>query len=189
MKVSSLALGSSILFFSACTVSRLSKQDLAWQPYLVNDKIIFESSKGEIDSVKIESIEKYNNPDDPLALFPNRVQTLFVVTKHGSIAEFNATKYGSEIEFQLRLGKNNLKYPSISLSLENGGIEKEEMVDFDSKRCYKITARQSYSNLQDMPFDLKYIYWSKQYGYLGLEFKDGYTWKLKSLIREGRNVF
>ena len=163
----------------SCRTYKISQNDLKWQPYKDGDVLVFESNKGELDTITIRSIEKYTNPDDPLAVFPNKLQSLFVIAQK-SVIEMRANKGGTSIHFTIRLGINHLKYPSTVVD-----VKELENVKMKEGR-YIIEAKEYYDNMKDVPFDLRYIYWSKEYGYLGLEFKDNYIWSLKSFIRDGK---
>jgi len=171
-----------LLFFSCEAYNKLSKSDLEWQPYKEGDKLIFESNRGELDTIQIEEIKIYSNPNDPLAVFPKMRQTLFVIGER-SILEMRAGENGSYIEFTVRLGSNNLKYPNVVLNIK----EMNEM-NQDQNNQYKIEAKEYYDNMKDRVFDLRYIYWSKKWGYMSLKFKDNYEWHLKSFIRDGKNI-
>jgi hypothetical protein len=176
-----------IMSLFSCRKYRLSDSDLVWQPYKVGDQLIFESNRGERDSITIKSIETHTNPDDPLAVFPSNKETLFVVD-NAEILKLEAEKNGSYVQFRLRLGDNSLVSPWVLLDLNRTEIDRLEITDFSNKKVYKIMAKESKESLKDRPFDLRYIYWSKEYGYLGLEFKDGYIWKLKSFNRDKENI-
>ena len=187
MKIRIIVLSILIMTLFSCRKFRLGSDDLEWQPYTVGDLLIFESSSGEHDTISIKTIESHNNPDDPLAVFPNSVETLFVVART-EILKLHADKDGSYIQFKLRLGNDNLVSPWVLLDLNKNEIDKLDVTKFIDKPAYKIVARESIASLKDRPFDLQYIYWSKQYGYLGLEFKDGYIWTLKSFVRDNKNI-
>jgi hypothetical protein len=165
----------------------LSDSDLRWQPYIEGDILIFESNKREQDTIVIKSIEIHNNPDDPLAVFPNCVQSLFVVGKI-ELLKLHAGKNGSKVEFKMRIGNNKLRYPGVILYLNQDKIDKLIKTKFINKEVYKIEAEESRNNMKGRPFDLQFLYWSKEYGYLGLEFKEEYIWELKSFIRDGQNI-
>jgi hypothetical protein len=171
-----------VLMLISCKTYKLSKSDLEWQPYKKGDRLVFESNKGELDTIKIINVETYINADDPLSLLPNRLQTLFVVEKK-SFLEMEAGVKGSYIHFTIRLGKNKLRYPGVVLT-----INEMNRLNKDENGRYVIDAKEYYDNMKDRPFDLRHIYWSKEYGYLGLEFKDNYIWTLKSFVRDGKEI-
>lgn len=170
-----------LLMLFSCRTYKISQSDLRWQPYRKGDVLIFESNKGEIDTIDVENVEVYTNPDDPLAVFPNKLQSLFVLSQK-SILEMSANKGGTSIHFTIRLGNNHLKYPSTVV-----GVKELESIKMEKGR-YVIEAKEYYDNMKDVPFDLRYIYWSKEYGYLELEFKENYIWTLKSFIRDGKEI-
>lgn len=189
-----------VLMLFSCKRYKLSKSDLEWQPYKIGDKLVFESNKGELDTIKVENIEVHTGADDPLAVLPNKIQTLFVSglyyhkpkkdimgrmfnTTFCNVIEMRANSSGSFIEFTIRLGENELKYPGVVQS-----IKEMSELSTDESGKYIIKAVESRDNMKDRSFDLRYIYWSKEYGYLGLEFKDNYIWALKSFIRDGKEI-
>ncbi len=177
-----IVLFSAMFVLNSCGFYKLSKSDLSMQPYKAGDILIFESNKGELDTIEIKEVEVHTNFDDPLDLLPNMVQSLFVVAKY-SVLEMRKYKTGAYIYFTIRLGDNDLKYPCMGLSIQ-------ELEKLSEKENSKITIKaiQSCDNMKDRPFDLRYIYWSKKYGYLGLEFKDNYVWNLKSFVRDGIEI-
>ena len=176
----------SIVLFS-CNTFKLSQSDLEWQPYKVGDILIFASNKNEFDTVTIENIEKYNNPIDPLAIFPSIIQSVFVCGDN-NILKLQADEIGNSVEFELCLGRKEFRCPGTVLFLNQKEIGKLEKVRLGNKDVYKIMAIEFYDNMKDAPFDLEYIYWSMQYGYLGLQFKDQNLWELKSFVREGKEI-
>ena len=171
-----------VFMLFSCRTYKLSKSDLEWQPYKKGDRLVFESNKGELDTIQIENIESHINSDDPLAVLPDKLQTLFVVEKR-SFLEMEAGEKGSYIHFTIRLGKNNLKYPGVVQR-----IKEMNELNVDENGRYVIETKEYYDNMKDRSFDLRYIYWSKEYGYLGLEFKDNYIWSLKSFVRDGKEI-
>lgn len=183
----------------SCKTYKFSKSDLEWQPYRQGDVLIFESSRKEIDTIKIESIKIYTNPDDPLAVFSKKTQSLFVEglrshapkkdimgniyhSSHCNILKIGASKETAYMYFELELGSDKMRYPTTVVSvdeLENLSVKNEEI---------EIKAKENYDNMKEYPFDLRYIYWSKNLGYLKLEFRDNYSWKLKSFLRDGKEL-
>lgn len=188
------------LMLLSCKSYRLSKNDLEWQPYKEGDVLVFVSNKGEADTIQIKNIDIHTNANDPLAIFPTMLQSLFVSgvyyhepkkdimgrmynSSYRDILEMESNNTGSYITFTLHLGNHKLRYPRTLLTIKELGNLKEENCQ------YIIEAKEHYDNMKDYPFDLRYIYWSKVYGYLGLEFKDNYVWTLKSFMREGKEIY
>ncbi len=176
-----------MMFFS-CSRYELSNEDIQWQPYKIGDILVFESNRGEKDIIKIENIQIQNNADDPLAIFPNMKQTLFV-GGNKNVLELNAGKKGNNISFELRLGESYMRYPCFYVYLDEIEKKRESVCPFEEfKNCFSFKVKELCDNMKDRPFDLRYIYWSKEYGYLGLEFKDNYVWTLKSFVRGGKEI-
>ena len=169
-------------FSLSCSTYKLTESDLEWQPYREGDLLVFKSNLGEIDTIIVRSIETYNNPDDPLAFLPNKIQSLFVNGKQ-NILELDAGKKESYIHFTLKLGDKNLRCPNIIKSIKELAKKKS-----GQNEIIEIEATEYYDNLKELNFDLKNIYWSKEYGYIKLEFKNQYNWELQSFIRNGKNL-
>jgi hypothetical protein len=43
--------------------------------------------------------------------------------------------------------------------------------------------------LYQFPFYVAYYPWSKEFGLVGLKFKDDHTWTLQSFIRDGKEIW
>lgn len=172
-----------VVLFSSCKKYIISRSDLDWQPYREGDILIFESNKKEIDTIKIESIEIYTNPNDPIALFPEKSQTLFVSDENLEVLILQAGKNGTDVHFPIRLGKRPLNYPCTILNLQ-----KLKRVKRINSSIVLIEAFENCDNMKDRSFDLSNILWSKEFGYLKMEFKDDYSWELKSFVRGGKEI-
>lgn len=177
--------------FASCRTDRISKADLDWQPYKEGDSLVFKSNKGESKTIVVESIESHINPTDPLDIFPNRQETLFVTSEdrdNTTLVNLGAREKGCRIYFKLsRLSESTLWHPNTVYYISE--IKKMETELISNKEVYKIPAIQSADNLKDIPFDLQHIYWSKEYGYVKFEYENGYEWTLKFLIRDGVDIW
>ncbi len=174
------------LLFISCTRYTLSEKDLEWQPYEVADRLIFISDKGEIDTIVIDQVHIVSNADDPLSIYPNMNQTIFIGVENrrpSTIIELHASKYGKFIDFNLQLGNNDLKYTCFNIKI--GKVELTQQPFSQYQNVYQIPVEQSCNTTRKYPFDIRYIYWSMEYGYVGMEFKNGYTWTLQSFYRGG----
>ena len=175
----------STCLLTSCETYRLSKKDKEWQPYRVGDTLIFHSSMGEVDTVHVGKIESYINPQDQLNLFATKYQTIFVGGKR-SIMRLGVGVGNPHIRFDLRLGENKMRYPLLMRIRVSDIKDSTDIVNFGNfKECFRITAVDSDD---DWVFDLCYIYWCKELGYIGLEFKNGLTWELKEFRRKGKNI-
>ena len=182
---------------------KLSEEALAWQPYKVGDVLIFKSNKGEIDTIYVREINSHTNPSDPLDFFPDYHQSLFVTgeiklrepkvdmmkkkyfTENINLLNLHADEESPFFYFVFEKKTDTLDYPTTALTLDSLKLE------FKTKKKLKygailIQAKEHY----DLPFDydLANFWWSKEYGYVRYEFKDGYYWELREFIRDNKNI-
>lgn len=170
-----------LLMMSSCTTYRLSKKDLAWQPYEEGDTLIFQSSAGVLDTVAIKSVEKYTNPEDPLCIICDWNQSLFVSGAR-TILDMHTSKWGTSLHFILHLEEDTFRYSSLSIKTSQlSNLKSEE------RHIYKLIPKQADAN-ESFPSDLGCIYWSKKLGYIELEYKNGFKWTLKSFKRGGKEL-
>lgn len=160
----------------------LSKQDYSWQPYKLNDLIVFKSDKGALDSIQINSIEKRKMPTDHLDVLPVLIETL-----HVSV---------------LKIDNGKLKnYPHEILKITAGGKKKpllgyyfvfQQKWFYGSNGSNKFTVSKSDFGLKEnvyvsLPTDTTYayrknyidkLYWSKDKGLLGYDMRKGEKWRV-----------
>jgi len=190
-----------LLLFSlvGCKEFKLSTDDLKWQPYEVDDILVFESNIGEVDSIKITSIDSYLNPKDPLAVFPDEYETLFVNGKllnpnkedkqwdHVNFLNLTSSEE-TWITFNIKKISDSLRYAEAKYSVDqlNRFYNNKKVIN----NCINdiIELKPNYTGGLDYEFDLKTYLWSKKYGYVRYSFKKGYYRELKKFIRNGRNI-
>lgn len=185
--------------FTSCNEFKLSKEELKWQPYKVDDILVFESNIGEVDSIKITSIDSYLNPEDPLAIFPDQHETLFVNGellnpnkdhKHWDHVNFLDLTSSKEtwITFNLSKMSDSLQYAEAKYSVDqlNKFYNNEKVIN----NCINdiIELKPNYTGGLNYEFDLKSYSWSLKYGYVKYSFKNGYYRKLKKFIRNGKDI-
>ncbi len=182
-----------------CKEFKLSTDDLKWQPYEVDDILVFESNTGEVDSIKIKSIDSYLNPKDPLAVFPNEHEVLFVNGKllnlnkdyknwnHVNLLNLTSSKE-TWMTFNLNKMSDSLQYAEAKYSVDqlNEFYGNKKLIN----DCIKdiIELKPNYTGGLDYEYDLKTYWWSKKYGYIRYSFKNGYYRELKKFIRNGKNI-
>ena len=182
--------------FSSCNKYKFTKSNYEWIPYIKGDILVFESNKNEKDSILIKEVIIVSNPDDPLAIFPNYHETLFisgeVLSKLGTssrsqykpnirveILKMFADKE-SVIEFNFSKVGDTLTYAKATYSIN----KLEELFIDTPDSSIKIKTDETYA----LDYDLLYIYWNKKFGYTKLEFKNGINYELKKFIRKGKNI-
>ena len=63
--------------FNSC-IDTINSNDLSWQPYLINDKVVFQSNYNQLEEYTITNINVFTNPNDHLAIITRFNQILFV---------------------------------------------------------------------------------------------------------------
>ena len=191
-----------LFMLNACTKYKLTKEDKKWQPYKEGDVLVFKSSKNEIDTIFVKDISVNSHTANPLDVSPyyqgmsvtgeitlqkpfhNSSGHIFN-TEFIDILSLGASKDYSSITFSLKKRSDTLKYPSTRLSIRA------------LNSLFKTKARLKYGSIEieakeesDLPFnyDLKNYWWSKEFGYVRYEFKNGYYWELHEFVRKGKNI-
>lgn len=189
------------LLISCGTEYKIKPESFEWQPYEIGDKLVFESHSKQIDTVFVNEISDYTNPNDPLAVFPNYHTTYFVSGEISLLNPFTSST-GNKIFkdyvdlLALRSGKttdyltlnfakrrDTLLYPEITLKIS------ELKSKFENKSKYESIEIdiESYNNLP-FSYEVKTILWSKEFGYTGYKFKNGNSWRLIKFIRNGKDI-
>ena len=173
-----------ILFFS-CT-KELKESERNWNPYVLNEVIVFESSEKQVDTIVINKIIDNAVSDGPTPKL--YYHTYLIVHRKLKLNEnkFSSTDILSissstpnrlaEIAFLLRFENANFagwgleieelnKYPTMSLTTKAGTFN-------DVIKIESIKHRSEREN------SVLYMYWSKKDGYIKFERADGFTWEL-----------
>jgi len=174
-----------ILLIFGC-VKELKKSELAWNPYSLNEVLVFESSEKEIDTIVIREVidDAVSDGPTPELYYPKHLivrrklrqnENNSALTDILSISSSTPQKK-ARIGFGLRL-KDAIfagwgyklmdldKYPTMSITTKAGtfnDVIKLESVMYRPKRKNSV----------------KFMYWSKKHGYLKFERADGFTWEL-----------
>ncbi|QHI38862.1 hypothetical protein IMCC3317_42620 [Kordia antarctica] len=187
-----------------CTKYKLSITDLEWQPYLKGDILVFQSNMSEIDTVYITEINTYSNAEDHLAISSDHHETLFVsglVTLARPKKDHLGNYYykggikllsmyaddDSHIEFELNKIGDSLRYASAKYTINEITKYYEESSKIDFNNIEDVVSMET-SITYKIDYDLKNIWWSKEYGYVRYEYKNNYYWELKKFIRNGEDI-
>lgn len=179
----------SILFIMILVLSckiELKESERNWNPYVMNEVLIFESSEKQLDTIVVNRIIDNAVSSSPA---PERYrQTSLIVRRKLKLKENNSSSTGilsissstpkkdAQIGFPLYFEnakfagwgfklKDLEKYPIISLTTKAGTFDdviKLKSVMYRSKRKKSV----------------QFMYWSKKDGYIKFEKADGFTWEL-----------
>ena len=180
---------------------KMKSESFDWQPYKIGDKLIFKSNTNQIDTIFVKEIKSYTNPDDHLAIFPDYYTTYFITGEitlinpftssigntvkkdYVNILELSSGKETDYLTLNFKKRRDTLSYSEVTFKIS------ELKLKFKNKSKYesiKVDA-ESY-NKMSFSYDLKTIFWSKEFGYAKYEFKNGHSWELVKFIRNGKNI-
>ncbi len=190
-----------ILTISCSRTYRLSKSDFEWQPYKKGDILVFKSIDNERDTIFINGIKSYLNPDDPMmpkeyneTLFISGERSLSKPRKQAGhlfyreyidILEVFSGEENTYLTFVFKKKSDTLSYPTTVLSIDNLKYKFKEKSKL-SHNSILIEAKDYYD--LNFEYDLNFFWWSKQFGYVRYEFKNGIYWELEKFIRKGVNI-
>ena len=184
-----------IILISMGRTYKIPKDDYELIPYAGNEILIFESNKGEIDTIFLQGIERMINPTDPLDIFPTKVEYYYVINKHSDpsppngkhryleghiLVELSANKK-NDTGLKINLSAKNARFygsawltkselermPTINLKIKGTLYEDVKVFEDIKKEYYE---RSNYINK---------LYWSMSGGIVRYDKKDNELWELK----------
>ncbi|MFY7670780.1 hypothetical protein ACOSP6_06795 [Tenacibaculum sp. MEBiC06402] len=189
------------LLLSCGKKHKMDSESFDWQPYEVGDKLVFESNNNEVDTIFVKEIKSYTNPGDHLAILPDYHTTYFITGEISLINPFTSS-IGNKVTrdyvdiLQLSSGKET-DYLTLNLKKRRDTLSYSEITFKISELKSKFKNKSKYKSIEidaesynDMPFayDLKTVFWSKEFGYTKYEFKNGNSWELIEFIRNDKNI-
>ncbi|WP_139251947.1 hypothetical protein [Maribacter aquivivus] len=190
-----------LTLITSCTNYNLNNDDLKWQPYLINDILVFKSNNNSIDSIRVNLIQFHMNPEDQLSFLSPIHESIFVSgellnppiemrhLRHVSLLKIYADKGDTQINFELEKSSDTLIYAS-------GHYLKNQLNKFNvrdkiiNNNCFEdiLQLYPNYTGGLNYEFDLDSYLWSKKYGYIKYTFKNNKSYELTKLIRKGVNI-
>lgn len=180
----------SAVVFNSC-VDTINSTDLVWQPYLINDKVVFQSNCNQIEVYTISNIEIFTNPNDHLAIITRFNQILFVEIQNINNKHIKTllslNKYNGELYVNLCFRPSCLSGYTPTYKV---GVYPDKVM-FNGIFVYKINASDFISNdyKSENINDLDYILWSDKFGYIGLFYKNGNYWLLTDFLRNNQSIY
>lgn len=170
---------------------KVYRADLAWQPYKTGDQLTFYSNNGETVSIEVKEIEKYNNAHDPLSIWPDIHQSIYVNIGKAEVPTLRFTAMSIQLhsgrlgtvvtlDNDIRLEKSGRR-STASFLANPDSLKRNTIIMCDSHKCYQISPIKPKSSL-------KYVYWNMQIGLMKLEYKDGNIWKLQYFVRNDKEL-
>lgn len=178
-----------ILGLNSC-VDTLNTEDLKWQPYKINDKIIYKSNNGQFESYTITEIEIYTNPNDHLAIACRYNQVLYVGAIgtdkcYKALLALHKFNKGLCVDLLFRPGNFTGFTPIYTVATPLKSNE------FNGIKVLKINAADFYPDnyVSGREDDLDYVLWSKDFGYIVFFYKNGNYWVLVDFIRNNNTIY
>lgn len=177
---------------TGCKTSKLSEDDLKWNPYKGNEVLIFENNNGDMDTIFILKVHKEKVSDDPLATMPKYHETLSIGVRHSDpTPPDGGHRYLEGTFFRLTSTENKNTHISFDLAAKkawfySGNYYKEELKKLPAIEL--STKNFKYNDIIKLePKSVEYadrnefitaVYWSKSNGYIRFDLKNGVYWEL-----------
>ncbi len=172
-----------------------------WQPYEVGDSLVFESNRDESFTLVIQEISRSHAVTDPLDIIPDKTEHLSVFAKYSLINPW-VSSIGDSVFHQdtellhlnSGLEKSNL---NLKLIIEDSWFYGDSWLDiskFEKMNNKELFGFNDIFVFEDKIGEYKHrdnhierFYWSKDFGYIRYELKNGYLWELKRFIRNNED--
>lgn len=175
------------MFLATGCVKELKENERAWNPYVVNQVLVFESSEKEIDTLVIQTIDNAVSVGPRPELY--RYKSSGVYAKRLKLSD---NKFATKMILDIYTGTPIPKRPSgvtfefffknakFGSSYKLKELEKQSLSSVTTKAgtfddVIKLKPKVYYSERED---EVQFMYWSKKHGYIKFERADGFTWEL-----------
>ena len=179
------------IFSCSQNVTRLSDEEKKWNPYENGDRLVFESSTFENDTIYIKEVE-FVFPDGIGVVDYN--QSLRVLAEHTDpqnenrvwetftlILAAKTQKKSSYAIFDLRAKNAQFMPQRFSFDVLNKLKEIKLSVPYgEFSDVIRLVNNEDYSNI---PTAIEIIFWSKNKGYIRFDKYDGTSWRLIEIIK------
>ena len=172
-------------FILSCT-KELKENERAWNPYTMNETLIFESSAKKLDTIVVNKIINNAVSSSPA---PELYRHTYLMVYAESIVFKKSKLYNTQILTISSSTPNRLAGIGFGLRLNNANFGSSyKLKDLEEYPTMSITTKAGtfndviklkpeiyYSERED---EVKFMYWSKKDGYIKFERADGFTWEL-----------
>ena len=185
-----------LCIFACAKKHKFKNDDLLWQPYKGGEVLIFQSEKGELDTIFIhETIKSSIVPYGPgWGLLPEKFETLCIRARHSDPSPPRGSDHRYLNGCILRL--NSVKEPDqlwiqFSIAAKNAWFYHSNRMKSDLNKLPKVRLQTPYKTFKDIIIiesnDDEYkersnyierIYWSMAEGYVRYDLKNGRYWHM-----------
>ncbi len=180
-----------LLCFSCAKTKKLSNSDLAWNPYEVGDKLIFQSNNGDEHTLEIKTIERSDDKTNPYAGdFSGKLEQEIIYcsssedpTNDERILTAIGKTSSDDTFIHLNLDIPNTQFPGglyLLSDLENRQVESLTIEGNSYSDVLVLTPENVEMEIQGITVEK--VYWSKSSGYIRYDMSDGTVWSLKQIL-------
>lgn len=170
---------------ASCAPARLTKEELAFNPYKKGDVLVYKDSNNTVDTIIIKRVKRYGATKGGLYLLPHYhildVRGKFTSKKHESTNP-DLAKYGFSV-ISLRKDMENTKL-QVPFHLKGDKMFYcDKAINLIDAEC--VTFRfepQSYQPLVEIDYE-------KRFGFTRYVYSDGTVTRLVAFIRDKKNIY
>ncbi len=177
-----------LLCFSCEKTKKLSNSDLAWNPYEIGDKLVFQSNNGEEHTLEIKTIERSDDKTNPYAGdFSGKLEQEIIycsssedVDNDERILTAIGRTSSDDTFIHLKLDIPDTQFPGslyLLSDLDNRQVESLTVEGTNYTDVLVLTPENVEMEVQGVTVEK--VYWSKGSGYVRYDMSDGTVWSLK----------
>ena len=169
----------------SCSVQKIPKEDIAFNPYKSGNVLIFKSNLGAYDTIFITDVKTIILPGRPMAVFPRKSELLMVIAKRSN-PSFSGYIENSIIEIDtyniyFDFFAKNAKFYGGSFN-ERDEIERlpEQTLSVNGQSYHDVVILESKENeYSERENFIDKIFWSKSKGFIKYNLRNGVIWELE----------
>jgi len=170
------------------------KLDYSLIPYKGNEVLIFESNKGETDTIFLAGTKSFITATDPLDIFPTKAEHYYILARSSDPSlRGSKHRYLTNPMVELSMSENNETYLKIDFTAKDAWFYGDSWLKKDKLMAKpKISMELNNEKLNDVVvfedlekhyYDrtnhVEKLYWSLSKGIVRFEKKDNEVWELK----------
>jgi len=185
----------SSLLVSCGSTCKIPGADYRLIPYAGEEILVFESNRGEVDTIFLEGTGRTISPTDPLDLFPTRLEHFYILNKHSDpsppdgihryldghiLVEISADE-NKDTRLRIDFNAKDARFYGDSWfsKSESERMPRMELVIHGIKYPDVILFTDSEKNYSDRSNFVDKLYWSMRDGIVRYDKKNNETWVLK----------
>lgn len=176
-----------VMLFSSCT-KKLNEVERSWNPYHLNQTIVFESSEKELDTIVIdEIIDAVSSSPEPelyrhmvLKVYGKRLKKKESKFSNVEILNISSSTPNKTSQIGFPLNFKSAWFAGWGFKLNELSGRSTISVTTKAGTFDDVIKLQAVVDNPEKENEVKFMYWSKSNGYIKFERDDGFTWELVS---------